>query len=460
MLLLIASMAAAQAAVFQPSSGPSASPSIDTAAITRAVLDEMRTTRAPGVAIAVVSGGRIVYERGFGVESVEDGIPVTPATLFRIGSTTKMVTGLTALLLASRGSLRIDEPISRRVKGIAPTLGALTLHQLLSHSAGLVNAGAGMGPQDESALGRLVRGWGAEMKLAPPNDVYSYSSPGYWLAGHVIEEAGSRPYADVVRDLVLQPLGMTRSTFRTLMAMTYPLARDHRVYPESVVVVRPFPNDATTWASGSLFSSAHELARLTIALLNGGTVDGKQVFPAAVIESLTTARMQLPNSSCAYTYGLLRCSNQGRTTLSHSGFRGGSGSIISLVPEERFAVIVLSNRNGGIFNRTAAAAAAQLPAPRGASGAGEKPTAIDAASVAGVYTHASDSIRVVRRSSQLAAIRGTDTTLARFDPPSTLALIDSAGRAVEEFMVVRGRRTGNLYLHDGLEAYRKVPSHR
>ena len=443
-LLVAAQVAAAQ------------SPAIDTAAITRAVLDEMRATRAPGVAIAVVRGDRIVYERGFGVESVEDSVPVTPATLFRIGSTTKMVTGLAALELQARGKVRIADPISRSAPRLAPVIGALTLHQLLSHTAGLVNAGAGMGPQDEEALSRLVRRWGRDMILAPPNDIYSYSSPGYWLAGYVIESAARKPYADAVRELVLEPLGMTRSTFRPLVALTYPLARDHRVHPESVVVVRPFPNDATTWASGSLFSSAHELARLAIALLNQGMVDGRRALSAGVVDSILLPRAGTPAGGCAYTYGLMRCTNQGRVVLSHSGFRGGSGSIITLAPTERFAVIVLSNRNGGIFGRTAAAALAQLPKPDVAGDPGRAPQPIATAAVPGVYGHAGDSLRILRRPDGLVAIRGSDTTRARFDAPNTLALLDDAGSAAEEFLIVRGR-TGGLYLHDGLEAYRRRP---
>ena len=431
--------------------------SIDTAAITRAVLHEMRATRAPGVAIAVVSGDRIIYERGFGVESVEDSVPVTPATLFRIGSTTKMVTGLAALELQARGKLRMADPISRSSRGLAPAIGALTLHQLLSHTAGLVNAGAGMGPQDEDALARLVRRWGRDMILAPPNDIYSYSSPGYWLAGHVIESAAEKPYADAVRELVLDPLGMSRSTFRPLMALTYPLALDHRVHPESVTVVRPFPNDATTWASGSLFSSAHELARLAIALLNAGMVDGRQTLSAGVVDSMLMPRAETPGGGCAYTYGLMRCTNQGRVVLSHSGFRGGSGSIISLVPSERFAVIVLSNRNGGIFGRTAASALAQLPKAGGGGDPGRAAQPIAVGTIPGLYVHAGDSLRILRGPDGLIAIRGGDTTRARFDAPNTLALLDDAGGAAEEFLVVRGRRTGSLYLHDGLEAYRRRP---
>jgi CubicO group peptidase (beta-lactamase class C family) len=107
-------------------------------------------------------------------------------------------------------------------------------------------------PHDDAALGVRVRGWGAEHVFATPSDVYSCSGPGYWLAGYAIEQAAGGWFADVVAERVLAPLGMTRSTFRPLVAMTYPVAQDHRVNPTATTIIRPFPDDVTTWASGHL----------------------------------------------------------------------------------------------------------------------------------------------------------------------------------------------------------------
>ncbi|HET9003317.1 MAG TPA: serine hydrolase domain-containing protein, partial [Gemmatimonadaceae bacterium] len=96
---------------------------LDTAALERVLLGEMRETHTPGVSIAVVRGSEVVYAKGFGVTSVETREPVTPETLFRIGSTTKMFTGLTAVLLAQDGKLRFDTPINRYAKGLTPPIG-------------------------------------------------------------------------------------------------------------------------------------------------------------------------------------------------------------------------------------------------------------------------------------------------------------------------------------------------
>ena len=137
-------------------------PHLDTTRLEAALIEEMRALRAPGVAIAVVSGDRIVYEKGFGVASVETREPIMPHTLFRIGSATKMLTGLTAVLLARDGTVDLNRPIGRYSRGMREPLASVTLHELLTHTAGVTNEAAGSGPHDDAALADRVKGWGAE----------------------------------------------------------------------------------------------------------------------------------------------------------------------------------------------------------------------------------------------------------------------------------------------------------
>jgi CubicO group peptidase (beta-lactamase class C family) len=443
----------------------SQSQTFDAAAFERAVREEMRATHTPGVAVAVVSGDSVVYARGFGVASVETDVPVTPETLFRIGSTTKMFTGLAAVLLSEAGRLDLRAPIGLVVPELHPALSRLTLHQLLSHTAAVINEASGDGPHDDAALGTRVRAWGPAQLFAEPGDVYSYSSPGYWLAGHVTEVAAGQPYADVLAERIFAPLGMTRTTFRPTLAMTYPLALDHRVGPDGrAAVLRPFPDDASTWPGGSMFSSARDLARFAVAFLNGGRVDGRQVLSPSAIAAMSTRHSATPDSSCGYTYGLASCvrrSGRGSVrTLSHYGFRGGSGSVVTMAPDQRFAVIVLANRNGGIFARSAeramelmlpfaAAASAADPSPRPAGRA-------DRARVAGTYVNGPDTLRLATRGERLVYRYGGDESEARMQGADRVVVVDSAGAAVQEFQLVSGTSGSTTYLHDGLNAFRKL----
>ena len=416
--------------------------------------------RAPGVAIAIVSGDRIVYEKGFGVASVETREPITPLTLFRIGSATKMLTGLTAVLLARDGKVDLNRPIGRYARGLKQPLANVTLHELLTHTAGITNEAAGSGPHDDAALGERVKGWGAEHVFAPSGDVYSYTGPGYWLAGYAMEQAGGGWFADVVAKRVLEPFGMNRSTFRPTVAMTYPLALDHRVEGDQQLLLRPYPDDASTWPSGSLFSSVHELARFAIAFMNGGMLDGKRVLPADVITTLSTKRSGVPGATCGYTYGFALCQTGSVWTLGHYGFRVGSGAVVTMAPAQRVAVIILANRNGGILGRTERHVLEQLiPALRGTPEDSENTSAGRAgqpiASFDGTYVNGSDTLRFVQERDTLFYRYRTESMPTRREGDAVLVL-DQSGQPVQRFRLVRGSRSGKLYLHDGLNAFGRV----
>jgi CubicO group peptidase (beta-lactamase class C family) len=435
---------------------------LDTAAIAAMLLEEMRTSRAPGAAVAVVIGDRVVFERAAGVASIETGAPLTTETLFRLGSTTKMFTGLTALTLAERGRLSLTRPIGEYARGLSAPLARLTLQQLLTHSAGMVNEAAGDGPHDPAALGQRMRGWGAEHIFTEPGEIYSYSGPGYWLAGYAIEQAGGAWYARLVDSLVLSPVGMRRSGFEPLRAFTHQVALDHRVGPDgTATVVRPFPDDVTTWASGSLFSSVRELAAFTSALLNGGRLYGREVLSPSAVARLMENQVPVPGGPCSYTYGLSACEIGGVRVLSHSGFRGGTGSVITLVPQHGVAVIVLANRNGGIFRRTERAVLEMLvPFADGDMPDVSPPRAFTAETIAritGRYVNGPDTLHLLVRNGKLLYRYGTSESATR--PGSSeneILVLNPSGDPVQRFLVIRAPNGGIRFLHDGLSAFRSI----
>jgi CubicO group peptidase (beta-lactamase class C family) len=104
-----------------------------------------------------------------------------------------------------------------------------------------------------------------------PGEIFSYSSLGYWLAGYVLEQLSGKPFADAADERVFQRTGMTGSTFRPLMTMTYSMAQQHEGGPGKIPkVIRPFADEATTWPGDSAFASGRGLADFMIAFLNGG----------------------------------------------------------------------------------------------------------------------------------------------------------------------------------------------
>jgi CubicO group peptidase (beta-lactamase class C family) len=316
-------------------------------------LEELKETGTPGVAIAIVRGDRIVFARGFGVANVETNAAVTGDTLFQIGSITKTFTATAVLTLAKEGNLKLDKPIGEFAKGLHPKLAQVTLQQLLSHTAGLKDEPDEFGLQDESALGQYVRSWKEDYCLFEPETVFSYSNSGFALAGFVAQEVSAKPYADFMTEKLFKPLGMPRTTFRPTIAMTYPLAVGHRARRgEAPTVVRPLANDARLWPAGTMYSSVNELARFAIAFLNDGLLDGKQVLSASVVADMQKPRAEVPSSLDHYGYGLFINHYRGLRQVWHEGSMTGYVGAMRIVPEHRFAVIVLSNRDGTNLRKT------------------------------------------------------------------------------------------------------------
>jgi len=319
---------------------------------------ELKATNTPGAAVAVVLGDRVVFAKGFGVKNIETGTPVTPDTLFRIASTTKMLTAAALVLLAEQDKIKLDEPIGKYVKGLSPKLSQVTVHQLLTHTAGIRDNGSFHGPHDDSALATFVRSWTDDYLIANPGEIYSYSNLGYGLAGFVLETVTGKPFADAMKDILFQPLGMRRTTLRPIEAMTYPLSQGHEILSGQTTpsVVRPFADDSRYWANGGVFTSAAEFTRFAVAFLNGGKIEGRQALPPSVITKLSTPYVEIPSGSTIehprYAYGLNVRDYRGVRVLQHGGLRVGFGSVVRFVPEYHFAVIVLTNKSDSVFVRS------------------------------------------------------------------------------------------------------------
>jgi CubicO group peptidase (beta-lactamase class C family) len=319
------------------------------------IKEEMTRLKTPGAAVAIVKGDQVVYMKGFGVADIETGEPLRPEMLFRLGSTTKMLTAAALVGLAIEGKLDLNEPISKYVPGLPLKLAGANANQLLSHTAGVQDIAPMYGPHDESALGAGIKKWTKDWLFTEPGQIFSYSNPGYWLVGYLLEVRTGKPYADAMETRLFRPLGMARTTFRPLAAMTYPLAQGHTIAKDgSVTVVRPAADNAESWPAGSAFSSVQELSRFVIAFLNGGKLDGKQVLDPKVFSLISSSHAPLPGQPTdTYGYGLILSYTRGIRMFEHGGSRLGYGSTIRIAPDERVGVIILANQSGVTMSATA-----------------------------------------------------------------------------------------------------------
>jgi CubicO group peptidase (beta-lactamase class C family) len=385
----------------------------DLSALDAVVQAELKRNNVPGCAVAIVLGSEVLFAKGYGIANVDTGEPVHADMLFRLGSTTKMFTAATLVALAEQGRVKLDAPIGAVSKDLHPRLARLTPQQLLSHTAGLADETIMEGPHDDSALATSLRGRKDDLCFAEPDEIWSYSNPGYWLAGLVIEDASGKLYADAVREHILAPLGMKRSTFRPTEAMTWPLAVGHG--PKGAgepSVIRPLADNAAAWPAGQLFASVNEFALFCIAFVNGGKIDGHQALPPSLIETLSTPRAAVPGGRRHYGYGLSIEDVDGLRWLSHGGSRTGYGSLMRMCPEKKFAVIILCNKSGASLPRVAERA---IELTLGVAAAERDPrndplpaTADELARYAGVYSNGKTNVQLVMRDGKLCAAQGDE----------------------------------------------------
>jgi len=188
--------------------------SFNLADLDRTIEAELAASKTPGASVVVIVGDKVVFAKGFGKTSAEEGQPITADTLFRMGSTTKMFTAASLVTLAANGKIKLDAPIGNYVKDLSPRIALLTPHQLLSQSSGIRDFAALVTTNDDAGLSQNIRKYNDDVFFTSPGKVYSYSSPGNWLAGFMTEELNGKPYSDSLAELLFKPLGMTRSCVR------------------------------------------------------------------------------------------------------------------------------------------------------------------------------------------------------------------------------------------------------
>jgi CubicO group peptidase (beta-lactamase class C family) len=346
--------------VYPASSSPAQEGKQTFSELEKVALEEIKATNTPGAVVAVIHIDKVVFMKGYGVSNIETRTPVTPEMLFRIGSATKMFTAATLVTLFEEGRGRLDAPLGGYIKGLNARLSRISAHELLSHTAGINAELLWDGPRDESVFSPTLKARDDDFYIAQPGESFSYSNLGYAYAGLVIQEVSGKPYAESMREHLFQPLGMNRTTFRSNLAMTYPLSQGHNFDAASrtQVIVRPVVDNVIYWPAGYLWSNANDLAQFVIAFLNDGKLNGKRVLSPAVVRQLSTPYAEIPDmttegSTWKYGYGLTLYNFRGVHVVEHGGDSPGFGALIRMVPEHRFAVIILTNQSGVALTRTA-----------------------------------------------------------------------------------------------------------
>lgn len=291
----------------------------------------------PAVQIAVSQGGEVIYSEAFGLSDRETLTAATPRSPMQIGSITKQFTAAAILRLAERGALSVDDRIEKHVPEFNPRGRSVTLRLLMQHRSGLprdwYNPEAPF-PFDRyfSVITRqdVIAGLNAQPFAFPTGTTFSYSNAGYMLLGYAIESITGTGYAEFFHNEFALPLGLND----TGVCGTFNLPRPDGYGLFGGKPVRlPAVHPSGLISSGSLCSTASDLARWAHLLATGG-----------VVQPASYAKMTTPGSkSVPYGFGLELYNILGQPAVSHNGGIDGYLSWLYYFPQRDIAVAVITN---------------------------------------------------------------------------------------------------------------------
>ena len=294
-----------------------------------------------GAAI-VTRDGRVKLEVAAGLADAGAGTKCTPQTLFQISSISKQFAAVTAMLLAESGQLDLAEPVARWFPGGPPQWQRVTLHHLLTHTAGVRHWGdaPGFDPLQPMDLAERVALIQQAPLITEPGTRWKYSSPGYLLAGQIMTRASGRPYAGFLTEKILAPLELTATSSGGL--------------PRGEIAARGYRDGqpVTAWplgdmpGTGDICSTVGDLARFTAAVHSGSLISERSM------RAMVTPHAPLPDGQSTgdgwatfdgYGYGHYLGRIAGHTAYLHTGDNPGYQSLAVWLPGPAASIIILSN---------------------------------------------------------------------------------------------------------------------
>jgi D-alanyl-D-alanine carboxypeptidase len=296
----------------------------------------------PGAAILVAEGDKVVLEKGYGLASLELGVPIAPDMVFRIGSVTKQFTAVAILMLVEQGKLRLDQKISEILPDYPKAQGEqVSVEQLLNHTGGIPNY------TDDAEFWKI-----SKEKLEPvrmlalfadkplafkPGEQWAYSNSGYFVLGLILEKVSGESYRSFIEKHLLAPAGMKATLYDDPEKLVPRRASGYQPMPDGSFAPAPYIDMSGPYSAGALISTLGDLHRWNLALLEGKLIRH---------ESLEKAWSPLPlagGKKNAYGFGWNVGKFEGQRMVSHGGGIPGFMCMMYFLPEKKMTVAVLSN---------------------------------------------------------------------------------------------------------------------
>ena len=301
--------------------------------------------RPPGISVAVAVDGKLVWAEGFGFADIEQCVPVTPKTKFRIGSTSKPLTSAGTALLYDQGLLDLDAPIQRYVPTFPDKGYVITTRQLLGHLGGIRTYNAQESSTEDRDVYRSVseslKRFKEDPLAAAPGTKWLYSTYGYVLVSAAIEKASGQDFLSFMHNRVFIPLGMQDTVADENEQIISNRARWYDVKADGTYRNSPYQDLSYKWAGGGFLSTASDLVRFGSALLRSGFL--KQTTLAMIFSPQKTSL----GTTTKYGLGweIHPADSQVPRRFEHSGGVAGSSSVLVIYPDQKTVIAWVQNSN-------------------------------------------------------------------------------------------------------------------
>ncbi len=312
------------------------------------IRQEMAARRIPGVALTVIQNGEAVKTAAYGFANLEWNVPVATNTVFEIGSLTKQLTAAGILLLAQDGKLSVEDSLAKYLPEVPAAWTNVTLRHLLAHTSGLKSYTGLDGFELTRHLTRqqFIQQLAAQPMEFQPGEKFKYCNSGYNLLGYVIEAVSGQSYQDFLRERILQALGMNATTDRNPKQVIPHRASGYEQTTNHIHINRD--DDLTdVFSAGAMVSTVGDLAKWN-AMLDSDTLltgDSKRLM-------WTPGKLN-DGSLLTYGFGWRMGSLEGHRNIGHSGSTSGFSASLQRYPDDRLAVIVLTNTDEAIATKLA-----------------------------------------------------------------------------------------------------------
>ena len=317
------------------------------------ITGQMAEWNIPGMSIAILSKGN-VEAAAFGTANCETGTPVTPDTLFQIGSISKIFTTTLAMTFVDEGKIDLDDLVASYLPDLpladAGARQTLTVRHLLTHMGGFYGDRFDDHGNGDDALARKVAALIDLRQQTQPGELWTYCNAGFDLVARIIELIGGDTFEKQMRTRVFEPIGLETTTYFASEAILQAVAVGHEEIPGSknckLRVARPWPIPRASNGAGGVTSTTTQLLRFAQMHMNDGEIDGNRVLSVASAQAMRS-RQTDAGPGATWGIGWARHNPGGSEIVAHGGATNGFTARLTVYPAEQFAMAILTNHNRG-----------------------------------------------------------------------------------------------------------------